>query len=247
MHTRKIEELSNLIESFLERNSNVSINALAMRMGVAETTLRRIRGGQIKRLPNSENLLKIVFYIFKTKDLYEIKELLPLHLKEHFTSLFLLTESSINNPVVEIDDNIIDNQTTYLVLKLASNYSGVKKDEVLRLFGERGLNSVEQLMNADILTEERELFKTKVNAFRLPHNSFIKNFKSVSDFIKIDPAKTKGPNLYYNLSESINLEGLTRVQSIQMKAVKEISEILNNDKFKGNLPVFSLTAIDTLD
>jgi len=247
MHTRKVKELSALIEGYLESNSNVSINALAMRMGIAETTLRRIRGGQSKRLPNSENLLKIVFYIYKTKDLYEVREVLPPLLKEHFTSLFLLTEASLNNPVTEIDDSIIDNQITYLVLKLASNHSGVNKNEVLRLFGEIGLKSAETLIDSDILTEEKGLFKTKINTFRLPHNSFIKNFKSVSDFIKIDPEKTKGPNIYYNLSESLNLEGLTRVQAIQKKAVKEISDILNNDKFKGELPVFSLTAVDTLD
>jgi transcriptional regulator with XRE-family HTH domain len=246
MESNKVSELSLLIEEYLLQNANVSINALAMRMGIAETTLRRIRGGLSKRLPNSENLLKIVFYIFKSRDLYVVRDLLPTALKEHFISVYLLFESGESNPVIEIDNSIIDNQITYLVLKLASNHSGVKRDEVLRLFGELGLRSIEKLILVEIVIEEEGTFKTNLNSFRLPDNSFINNFKSVADFIKIDPEKRVGPNIYHNLSESLNLDGLVRLQNIQKKAVQEMTTILNDTKFKGELPVFSLVAVDTI-
>lgn len=246
MNLNKVSELSQLIEDFLLENSNVSINALAMRMGIAETTLRRVRAGKSKRLPNSENLLKIIFYIYKSKDLYEVKEQLPKALKEHFTNVYLLFDSGRSNPVVELDDSVVDNQITYLVLKLASNHSGVKKSEVLRLFGELGLRSTEKLIKSEVIVEESGIFRTIVNAFRLSDNSFINNFKSVADFIKIDPDKRVGPNIYHNLSESLNLDGLVRIQTIQKKAVSEMTAILNDEKFKGDLPVFSLVAVDTI-
>ncbi|OUR95502.1 hypothetical protein A9Q84_16855 [Halobacteriovorax marinus] len=247
MELDKVKELSYLISEYLERTPNLSINALALRMGIAETTLRRIRGGNSKRLPNSENLLKIVFYIFNTHDLYIVRDSLPKALSEHFICVYLLTGTGQNNPITQIDDSVLDNQISYLILKLAANNSGVTRDEVLRLFGQVGINSTDKLFSADILVENNGIIKTKVSTFRLPDQSFIKNFKSVADFIKIDPDKRIGPNLYHNLSESLNLEGLVRIQTIQKKAVQEITNILNEEKFKGELPVFSLIAVDTLN
>ncbi len=244
---QEVVELSTLLENFLLENKNVSINALSMRMGVAETTLRRVRSGNLKRLPNNDNLLKIIFYLFKSTDLGVIKNLLPPGLKNFFVREYVIVENSINNPVTVIDPSIIDSQITYLVLKLASNHSGVKKEEVLRLFGELGLMSAKHLEREDIVYEEENIFKCKLSAFRLDDNSFIRNFKTTAEFITTEPEKRIGPNLYHNLSESLNLEGLTRIQEIQKKAVKEICEILNDEKFKGELPVFALVAVDTLN
>lgn len=215
-------------------------------MNIAETTLRRIRGGNLKRLPNNDNLLKIIFYLFKSTNLNEIKNKLPSGLRNFFEKEYLLVENCNDNPVTVLDSNIVDSQITYLVLKLASNHSGVHRDEILRLFGELGIMSARHLSKADILFEDDQVFKTKMSAFRLPDDTFIKNFKTTAEFIKTDPQKRDGPNLYYNLSESLNLDGLTKIQSIQRKAVEEICLILNDKSYKGELPVFALVAVDTL-
>lgn len=243
---QEVLELSTLIEDFLLANKNISINALAMRMNIAETTLRRIRSGNIKRLPTNDNLLKIIFYLFKSTNLNEIKNKLPTSLKKFFEQEYMLVENSLDNPVTVLDSSIVDSQITYLVLKLASNHSGVRRDEVLRLFGELGIMSANHLIQANILFEENQVFHTKISAFRMPDESFIKNFKSTAEFIKTDPEKRDGPNLYYNLSESLNLDGLTKIQTIQKKAVQEICTILNDKSYKGDLPVFALVAVDTL-
>lgn len=242
-----IKELSTLIDDFLAKNENVSINALAMRMGIAETTLRRIRNGDLVRLPKNDNLLKIICYIYKSFDLQEITKHLPPALKEFFMAEYLIVTGSEKNPVTILDREIVDSQITYLVLKLASNHSGVARTEILRMFGELGLKSAKHLQNSDILLEDSTgIFRTKICAFRLNDESFITNFKTVSEYIKIDREERVGPNLYYNLSESLSLEGLIKVHNIQKKAINEICEIMNDEKFKGELPVFTLAAIDTL-
>jgi len=243
-----VQDLQNLLNDYLESSINFSLNALSKKICVPETSLRRIKNGDLRRLPKIDNVLKILKYIYKTDSLYEIVKLAPEELsKELQEKLVIDIEDNCTTRLVVDLEKFINDQVAYLVYKLASNTNGVKSSEVNRLFGEHGVQTLLNLEKAGVITNNDKVFKTIQGTFRMSDDRFVENFKSVSNFIKTDPEKIKTPNLYMNLSESLNIEGLKRIKAIQVRAIRETRKVLSCDEYKGHLPVFNLIAVDTLD
>lgn len=79
------------------------------------------------------------------------------------------------------------------------------------------------------------------------HEQFVEHFKAVADFIKTGDLGPKKNNLFYNFSESVNEKGMREILNVQRAALKKVARILNDDQFGGDIPLFVLSAIDTLD
>lgn len=238
-------ELKHLIQDYLSQRAHLSVNSLANNMGVAETTLRRMCNGENKRTPSSDNIIKVLSYIYKESNLYSLKEKLPQNLREYFETEFYLQDPNQQLEIIDID-SLVSDQTSYLCYKLAANTNGVKKEEITRLFGKIGEVAVSSLIKKGILLEREGKFFTETGTFRMPDSRFVENFKSVASFIKTDPEVRNNPNLYSNFSESLNEEGLKSVRKIQLDANKKILKVMNEAKYKGDLAVFALNAIDTI-
>lgn len=241
-----ISELSDLIQKYLNERPNLSLNALAIRSEVPETTLRRISKGELKRLPKNETILKILSYIFQTEKLREIAERSPTDLALFMKAEYMLSDEQANSPQINLD-RFLPDQVSYLVFKLASNSSGVYRGEIERLFGELGLGALEKLLKAAVIKFDGEKYKSAFESFRLSDESFVDNFKAVSNFIKTDPEKRRTPNFYYNLSESLSDVGLRKVREIQVEATRQVLKIMNDSQYHGEIPVFNLVAIDSLN
>ena len=240
-----ILELSNILNSYMEQRVHLSLNSLAQNMKVAETSLRRIRKSELKRMPKNDTTLKILSYIFKTSDLYILRSnLRPDGLGKYLTDEFLLSDST-QKLDIRLIDNAVSDQTSYLVFKLASNSIGTTVGEVERLFGMLGTKAIDSLALEDLIEVCDGRITSKVSTFKVSNKYFIRNFKAISDFIKVDSGG-EAPNLFYNLSESVNQEAASKIHKVQKKALKEISAILNNDESRGEIPLFILSAVDTL-
>lgn len=238
-------ELSHLICNYLDSHPNLSVNAIANYSGVAETTLRRIKNGELKGVPNNDNVLKLLFYVYKTKDLNDIIEKAPKATSDHLKNEYHQIVSS-DTPVAILDKSIIENEIDYLLLVLASSTKGVLKEEVSRQFGELGHNYAKRLIGKEILKDLGDRYQSLLDCFRLPDESFIQNFKAMANYIKVDREERVHPNLYYNLSESLNEDAYQKVRSIQIQASREIIDIMNNSKNHGDIAMFSLIAVDTM-
>lgn len=241
----KIQELSHILNSYLEQREHLSLNSLAQNMSIPETSLRRIKHGDLKRMPKNETVLKLLSYIFKTEDLYTIRENLnPQGLGEYLTNEFFLSDSAQKLNIKLIDESVAD-QTTYLVFKLASNSCGTNKSEIQRLFGELGLKALESLERDSLVSIDGDKVHSLLDSFKVSNDYFIRNFKAVSEFINTD-CNSDIPNLFYNLSESVNEKAAEKIHSIQSRALRDISSVLNNDDSRGEIPLFILSAVDTL-
>ncbi len=240
-----VSELSTLIHDYLASHSNLSTNAIARYSGVAETTLRRIKNGDLKRLPSNDNILKILFYLYKSRDLGEISEKVPEALGEHLKKEYQQVLTS-QQEVSFLDESIIQNEVDYLILILASNTSGVHKDEITRQFGLLGHSQANTLIEKEIIKREGDYYKSCIQSFRVSDSLFVKNFKAMANYIKVDREKREHSNLYYNLSESLNVDAYQKVRSIQIEASKQIIEILNDSRNHGDIPMFNLIAVDTV-
>ena len=67
-------ELQELIQSYLHQHSNLTLNALANRSGVAGTTLRRLSQGESKGEVSPHVVLQLVAYIYKERRISKLLE-----------------------------------------------------------------------------------------------------------------------------------------------------------------------------
>ncbi|PIK15986.1 hypothetical protein [Halobacteriovorax sp. JY17] len=240
-----LQELSSILNNYLDEKSHLSLNSLSKNMDVPETSLRRIKKLELKRMPKNDTVLKVLSYVYKTEDLYTLRaKLNPLGLGNYLTEEFLLSDSCSKLDVKLIDDSVRD-QTSYLVFKLASNSCGTSKEEIIRLFGKTGEDALSNLIRDELVTCSEGAVKSTIDTFKVSHEYFIRNFKAVSNFIKVE-SQEETPNLYYNLSESVNAQAATKIHRIQQKALREIANLLNSNESRGDIPLFVLSAIDTL-
>lgn len=237
-----IEELSTLISDYLKQRPQLSLNSLAINMGVPETSLRRIKNCELVRPPKNDNLLKILSFIFKTDDLMVIAENLQGDLKNYIKEEFFLPEKGS----VAFDvDRFIPDQQSYLIYKLAANSSGVEKSEVQRLFGDFGLMSAEKMIRSGVLEERENFFFNVHEHFRMSDERFIENFKAVSDFIKVR-GNEEHAHLYFNFSESLSPEAIRKIHTIQKKANRDILKVIDSESSQGEIPFFFIGAIDSI-
>ncbi len=241
-----VAELSTLIQTYLKERPQLSLNAIAIRSEIPETSLRRLSKGELKRMPKNQTVLKLLSYLYQTESLIKIRDQVPGALRDFMNKEYLLSEDSVVSPQINLDRFLTD-QISYLVFKLASNSSGVKQDEIKRLFGEVGLEAINKLVKAAVVKVDNATFYSAFESFRLSDESFVENFKAVSSFIKTDPEKRTAPNFYYNLSESLNEAGLKKIREIQVRATSQVLNIMNDKTNHGDIPVFNLVAIDTLN
>lgn len=246
-------ELQKLIKGHLSEHRNLSLNALSKRCRVSEPTLRRIVSGKIKTNPTLNTIVDILSSLSKETNITKLIELYPGpladSLKENFGAV--IGPEKYNYEYSEMLNRELDDPKRYLIFKLASNSSGVTRSKVRELFGELGDRKCDDLINLDLLHENWEnnqrILKAKVEGFYLHNDLFKQNFKALADFIDTSPQLGEQKNLFYNLSESVNEQALRDILNIQRQALKRIVKILNDEKSRGELPVFVLNAIDQID
>lgn len=237
--------LAKLLLDYLNERAHLSLNSLSINMDVPEATLRRIVKCHNKRMPSNDNLVKILKYIFKCEDLLQLKEMCPPSLGQYLEVEFSLYQDN-NLRYFEVSE-ILNDRVTYLCFKLAANTAGVKIEEVKRLFGMLGEKAIEKLCQLKIVSLQEGIAKTEDFTFRLPDQQFIQNFQTTAEFIKTNPLDRQTSNIYSNTSESLNEQGLKQIIKIQREANRKILKIINDKSMKGEIPVFCIQAIDSLN
>lgn len=244
-----LNQLQDSVHDYLNRNKNISLNGLAKRCSISEPTLRRIKNGQIKTLPTLTTIVDLLCSLNKVDKIPELIELYketPIgdFLAEHFSVLSSTDLSYEFNQ--ELDDALRDN-ISYLVFKLSCNTSGVTRKKIQEMFGRLGTDKLDALVGKGLVKLEGNVYRTAIEGFSLGHETFVDHFKAVADFIKTGEIGPKKNNLFYNFSESVNEKGMREILQIQRTALKKIAKILNDEEFVGDIPLFVLSAIDTLD
>lgn len=247
-----VAQLREAIKSYLDEHRRVSLNGLSKRCQTSEPTLRRIMSGKVKTAPTLNTVLDILSTLSKESSIPKLVEMYPGPIADSLKENFgLLIEPEYKYESSEILNKELADEQKYLIFKLAANSAGVKRVTVRELFGLVGEEKVDELISKDLLTEsvvnQERILKTKVEGFALSHDLFVKNFKAVANYIDTQPKLGKQDNLFYNLSESLNDQGLKEILNIQRQALQKMIKILNDPKFSGELPVFILSAIDRLE
>lgn len=243
-----LSALQNVLQTYLKEKTTRSLNGLSKRCVVSEPTLRRILHGQIKTLPTATTIVDILTTITKEKNIRNISQRYPGPIADYLNSILPQFEDVSTEYNLDLNNELKDS-VNYVIYKLSSNSGGLKKHKLLELFGAHGMVKAEVLIQKGYLSFSQDTFYSQVKNFSLNHDTFVKNFKIISDFIKTQNSMDKSnlQSLLANYSEAVSHEAYAEIISVQKKSLKKIRDIMSNENSRGTIPLFLLLAIDTLD
>jgi hypothetical protein len=243
------EALSEAIKAYLEKKPHLSVNALSLHSGVSEPTLRRLLGNKVKSIPYTTTILDILSYISGSQSVDAIKQQYPGPIA-NFLEERIPSSQGVDDEYSALLNEEMQNPLKYLIFKLASNRSGITRAKIIDLYGQKGLQLAEDLLEAGLIQSPREdHFSTSGKSFRLTNTLFIRNFKLLAEYIK--PSKLGNDRelkpFFTNVSNSVNPRAYRQIVRIQRSALQKIQEVLRDEKSNGSIPFFMISAIDTQD
>ncbi len=241
------EQLKDIVESYFAKHPNVSINGLAMRSGVGASTLRRLLAGSIKGDPAPHTVLNILSTITKEKKLSALVKLVDGPIGEMLQETFShFIESETPHSYDNDLNEILRDQMSYFIYKLAANRKGTDKLFVTEMFGKAGLERLANLLDLGVVTENAEGdIHASEKDFSLDVEIAAGHLPELVKFYKPNNI-ANGQNLFYTMSESLSEEGIQKVKTIQKEAIKKIYDVMRSPFYEGEIPFFTLDMSDTL-
>lgn len=243
-----LSQLQEILQSYLSEKKHRTLNRLSKKCTISEPTLRRICKGQIKTLPNSTTILDILTTISGEKNIASIAKMYPGPVAKYIEHLLPQSTDCDTEYNSELHNELKDS-VNYIIYKLASNSSGVSDSKITELFGAHGLSMAQMLLDKKYLKYVDGTYFSNVKNFTLNQDHFIKNFKTLSDFIKTQNSVSKEHlhSLLANYSESVSPQAYKDIIALQKKTLKKIRAIMSSENSRGHIPLLLLLAIDTLD
>ena len=240
-----ITQLSELINNYLKKYPQISVNALAARSNIPVSTLRRISLGQQKSEIAPHNVLNLTSYILKEKNLssllHKVNPVIRDYLERHFGQFIFSEEKR----TYDVDLNsCLKDQHRYFIYKLAANHRGTTLMEVMELFGRQGEVKVEEMLQMGLLIEEDGKLHAKDKNFSLDLEVASSHLPELVRFYKPETLGL-GLNLFYSMSESMNKEAIAEIKNIQREAAKKIAAIMDDVNNRGDIPYFTINLSET--
>lgn len=240
------EQLKDIVDSYFLKHPNVSINGLAMRSGVGASTLRRLLNDSIKGDPAPHTVLNLLSTVTKEKKLSKLIAMVDGPLGDMLQETFShFVESEAPHTYDQDLNEILKDQMSYFIYKLAANRKGTDKMFVSEMFGNAGLERLTKLLDLGVVkaNEEGDIhavqkdfsLDVEIAAGHLPE--LVKYYKPGSI--------SNGQNLFYTMSETLSEEGIQKVKAIQKEAIKKIYDVMRSPFYEGDIPFFTLDMSDT--
>lgn len=244
------DQLNNVINDYFSSYPNVSINALAKKSGVGATTLRRIVSNTTKTGPAPHVVLAIVSAVTNEKRLSKILTSFEGPIAELLQKSFgMFTENVSGKSIPHTYSNdlntALEDKTSYFIYKMAANRTGVKVEEISYQFGRDGIDKMIDLIEQKHLYQMDGVVHAKDKNFSLDIELAVRHIPALIKFYKYSNL-SKGENLFYSLSESINMDGIKKIKEIEKNAVQEIYNIMSSPYYEGDIPYFSMMISDRM-
>ncbi len=244
------DQLQTLLLDYLESHPHLSLNGLSKRCGVSEPTLRRIRHGQVKTLPNISTIFTFLTYAFQEKEVERLIVLVGAPLSDFLQEKASHLKSFKKIEYSEDLTEILRDPVKYVIYKIAAGGHGLCAEKIVDLFGSHGERQLQSLVTSGWIYKENELYFVKTPNFSLSFDVFVEHFKVMADFIKPEKhanAQSDYAPFFISQSCSVNKEAYKEIRRIYKKAMQKASEVINDPKSYGPIPTFVLSAVDTMD
>ena len=218
-----------------QKNPSVNETALSKKMNIPPTTFNRLVNGYSK--PTVRTLLKLSQFI------PELQSLFP----EEVMKVFKVNIEKDNYEYVgKTLENLLFDETIFLCWIQAFLNKGITVDEIKEQFGQEGLKALETLEKQAVVAKDksgyykvRDKNKYAIFSFELIKAHFLFLAK------KYNSENVRSNYICYEV-ESLNKEGKKELIEAHREFHKKIQKIMNDEKNKGDEPVFSIACSDSL-
>jgi hypothetical protein len=240
-----VDSLRELVNSYLTKHPNISIQALALKANVPVTSLRRLVNEESKSEIAPHTVLNLCSYIVKEKKiqalLTKVQPAISEFLTRHFGQFIFSHEERVYS--VDLNTELRD-RLAYFIYKLAANHQGTSLIEVTELFGVTGKKKADEMKSKGLLVEKADRLHAKEKNFSLDLKIAADHMPELVKFYKPE-AVSQGKNLFYSLSEALTEEAIKEIKDVQREAVKKIHSIMSDEKNAGQIPYFTLNLAET--
>ena len=218
-----------------QKNPSFNETTISKKMDIPPTTFNRLVNGHSK--PTVRTLLKLSQFI------PELKSLLP----EEILKVFKVTMKRENSEYVgETLETLLSDENIFLCWMLTFSDKGVTVDEIRNHLGQAGVKAVKTLEKNNILEKNdsgyykvKEKNKYAIFSFRLIKAHFLFLAK------QYEPDNIKRNYICYKMS-FLNEKAKKELIQIHQSFHNKIQRFMDDEKNKGDEPVFSISCSDTL-
>ena len=232
------KEFSEILRDYVlekkQKNPSVNETNLSKKMDIPPTTFNRLVNGHSK--PTVKNLSKLLQFI------PELKNSLP----KEIAQILKVTLEREDEYVEDTLSTLLSDKHIFLCWCLAFSEQGVTQAEIEKNFGWKGFSALKKLVSKKILYEDKKGFykvvegnKGTILSFRLlkAHLMFLAE--------QYKPDNIKNNYIHYWV-EFLNEEGRRKLTKAHREFHRTVRSIMENNKGKGDIPVFSISCSDTL-
>ncbi|MCZ0931885.1 MAG: hypothetical protein OXJ52_01875, partial [Oligoflexia bacterium] len=218
-----------------QKNPYINETGISKKMDIPPTTFNRLVNGHSK--PAVRTLLKLSHFM------PELKPLLPDDLMKAFK---VSMEKGNYEYVGKNLEGLLFDETIFLCWMLAFLNKGITADEIKEQFGQEGLRALKTLEKQAVVAKDesgyykvRDKSKYAIFSFELIKAHFLFLAK------KYNSEHIRSNYIYYEV-ESLNEGGKKALVETHREFHKRIQKIMNDEKNKGDKPVFSIACSDFL-
>lgn len=248
MTTNHVEELGNFLKSCIskikERSPHLSSNAISSKLRITSSTFNRIENLEVKK-PTFDHAIKIVRAACDEK---EIKNFIEKYYPSMLSNFSKIYKENSDVPFVKLEaESYFEDPATFELMMMATTSNGITRETAAREFGNRGLRTLEKLIDNGILIENNGSISNsgRINASQETVQKLLLNLISISyDLEGFDEAKKNWLSVQY---ESVNKEKVLPIASeIVHDANKKLRTLFTDPDNKGKDTVWAGIILDTL-
>lgn len=248
MNTNHVEELGNFLKSCItkikERSPHLSSNAISTKLRITNSTFNRIENLEVKR-PTFDHAIKIVRAACEESEVKTFIEKYYPSMLKNFSNIY---KENSDVPFVKIEaESYFEDQATFELMMMATSNNGITREVTIREFGNRGLKTLDKLLENGTLTENNGVisYSGRINASQETVQKLLLNLISLSYNLEgIDESLKNWLSLQY---ESVNKEKALPVASeIIHEANNKLRALFTDPKYKGEDVVWAGLVLDTL-
>ena len=240
------QAISKLIKDYLAKHPNLSVNSLADRCGLSESTLRRMTVGKTKTYPNPGNVSNLLVYIYDAPVLNDALKTAPQVIQDFIQKEYKFSDLDPTRTPRNISDSVLEifkDKVNYLIYTLASHRQSMSRQLITKKFGDIGTQSINRMIDAGLLTEKNGFLEIVDKYLKIPPARFLDNFKYFADQMN-ENTPHQLPNLRLIGYEGLNEKAYLEILAIQRDALLKMAKIWNDPQSNGDLRFFILSMID---
>jgi DNA-binding phage protein len=240
----KCERVKACIDSYLEKNSRLTLISVEDKTAVPHSTLRRIM--TLKGNPQPEAVIKVFRALGFDQELYHYMR--DFHPDIANVMALKTSHNQEYDYVSDSDRQYFVSEDYFSIINMAYTTSGVDEAEIHDEYGRKGVERLLELLEKGLIEKTAEgRYFGKLKNYKLSFADTKKRIELSLRHYRLTEAGNFNNWMSFQ-TESLNENGLKALKSLQQKHYNDRKDqIFNNPMYSGNLKVYSATVSSTFN